>query len=223
MTVAWSFSSREMYNTCPKQYQEVRVLKNFVDDPNTEWRIWGNRVHKAMELALRDGTPLPEGMTMWQNIADQFRALKGTLYTEQQLAIDEAFQPCDWFSKTTWCRFIVDAMWIDGDVAKAIDWKTGKPKVGSDQLALMALGILHHHPQVQEVRTRFVWLKNGTTSKTETFKREQMPQLWQIFLTDIKRLESSLATNTWVPKTSGLCSQWCPVVTCQFNGKRRNW
>lgn len=221
--IAWSFSPLTQYRNCPKQYQEVRIFKNFADtDRESEGLIWGNRVHKAVQDALTVGTPLPTGMDMWTDIVEQFRKTKGTLYVEQQYAITEGFQPCDWFSKQTWCRAIVDALWIDGAVAKAVDWKTGKKKPGSDQLALMAGVIFCHYPQVEEVRTLYVWLKTGQVT-SETFYRKDIPTIWQLFLPDVKRLENAVATGTFPPRTSGLCSQWCPVVTCQFNGKRRNW
>lgn len=219
--IAWSFSSLEMYRNCPKQYQEVRELKNFVDDPNTEWRMWGNRVHEAMANALSKGAPLPQGMEVWQPIADKFKSVRGTLQVENQLAINEAFQPCTWFDKKTWARSVLDAIWIDGELAKVVDWKTGKQK-SSDQLALFALITFCHFPQVQRVNTAFVWLKTGAMTP-EKFTRADVPRLWQLFLPDVKRIEASKLNNVWTPRTSGLCNAHCPVVTCQFNGKRRKW
>jgi len=224
--IAWSFSLLTQYRQCPKQYQEVRIFKNY-PDLNTKERDWGNDVHKAIQNALTLNTPLPAGMDVWTGIVEQFRQTKGKLYVEQQYAITEGFQPCDWFDprgkpKQVWCRSIVDALWIDGKVAKAVDWKTGKQKPGSDQLALMAGVIFCHYPEVEEVRTMFVWLKNGGVTR-DTFRRSDIPRIWQMFLTDVKRLENAHETGTFPAKTSGLCSQWCPVVTCQFNGKRRQW
>lgn len=222
MTIAWSFSSLSDYRTCPRQYHEVRVLKHFKQEDTTH-NIWGNRVHEAIAEALGNGSRLPADMDVWNPLIDGFRRLRGTLSVENQLALTEGFQPCAWFAPNTWVRGIIDALWIRSDgVAQAVDWKTGKRKVNSDQLALFALLTFHHHPHVQEVRTMYVWLKTGQSDPV-TYKREQIPELWQLFLTDVKRLESCMQTGTWVPKTSGLCSEWCPVVTCQFNGKRRNW
>lgn len=218
---AWSFSSVEQYRNCPKQYQEVRILKNW-KEAETEERRWGNRVHEALRAALEHGTPLPAGMEVWQKIADQFRAVKGELHAETQFALDENWKPVTWFSKQAWLRAIIDAAWLDGRVAKAIDWKTGKPKHGSDQLALFALVLFAVYPQVDEVRTKYVWLKNGTATG-ETFRREDIPRIWNLYATDIMRLENAHGSGVFPPKTSGLCSQWCPVVTCQYNGKRRNW
>ena len=221
---AWSFSSLEQFRNCPKQYQEVRVLKNFKEDDTVEWRVWGNRVHEALALALKNNTKLPPDMDVWSSLIDKFRKLKGRLLTEQQMALTEGFQPCEWYGGSrVWVRGIIDALWLREDgVAQAVDWKTGKRKLNSDQLALFALLVFHHYPQVHECRTMFVWLKTGQGDAV-TYKRSQIAELWQLFMTDVQRLESCMGSNTWVPRTSGLCSEWCPVVTCQYNGKRRNW
>jgi len=217
---SWSFSSVEQYRNCPKQYQEIRVLKNW-KEPETEERLWGNRVHDALKECLQHGTPLPAGMEVWQNIADQFRGVKGVLMAEQQIALDENWQQCRWFDKRAWLRVILDAAWVHGTVGKVIDWKTGKPKYGSDQLALFALVMFAIYPQLTEVRTAYVWLKTGQLGKTEVYKREDIPKLWEMYSTDLQRIENSHANGVFPPRTSCLCHKHCPVVTCTFNGRRR--
>lgn len=182
-------------------------------------------MHDALKACLQHGTPLPAGMEVWQNIANQFRAVKGTLLTEQELALDENWKPCSWFKERggpdPWIRVILDAAWVDGTVGKCIDWKTGKPKRGSDQLALFALVMFAYYPQLTEVRTGYVWLKNGTVT-WEKFKREEIPKLWALYSTDIQRLENAHQNGVFPPRTSGLCRAWCPVLTCQFNGKSQH-
>lgn len=224
MSFAWSFSSLTQFRNCPKQYQEIRVLRNFKEEKDAT-SIWGDRVHKAFATSLTTGVPLPAEMDVWQSIVNQFSKIKGRGLFENELALTRAFTPCEWFGPDVWVRGIIDALWIDGPVAKAVDWKTGRRKPNSDQLALFALLVFHTFPEVQEVRTMFVWLKTGQKDD-ETFKREDIATIWQPLLIDVKRLENAHTTGTWIPKTSGLCSQWCSVLTCQFNGKRRqgsNW
>lgn len=219
--ISWSFSSRQDFKTCARQYHELRVLKNYPKQDNIH-NIWGDRVHKAFEGALRDGKAMPEEMALWQGVVEQFRKMKGTLLVEQQLTINKDFQPTEWFAPDAWCRGVIDAMWIDGDLVRAVDWKTGKRKPNSDQLALFALLIFHHYPEVERVKTMFVWLK--TFEKDfELFTRDQMPTLWQRFLPDVQRIEKAFATDVWLPTSSGLCYEYCPVKTCEFQGKRRGW
>jgi hypothetical protein len=214
--IRWSHTSLEHSKQCLRSYHEIRVLKNFKSEEN-EQLIWGNRCHKAFELALRDSIPLPEGMTLWQSVIEQFRGLKGSMLVEQEMAITEGFQPCDYWAKETWCWGKVDALWLNGSVAKAVDWKFGKRKPDSDQLALMALLVFHHYPEVQEVRTLFMWMKTLQKDR-EDFKRQDIPALWQRFIPDYHRLVLALKNDEWPPRTSGLCRKHCPVVTCSYNG-----
>ena len=58
--------------------------------------------------------------------------------SEQMLAIDKDFSPCEWFAKNAWYRAKVDASWRLRDRAGIIDWKTGKIVEDSVQLMLSA-------------------------------------------------------------------------------------
>lgn len=216
--ISWSFTSLEHSEQCLRSYHEIRVLKNFKQKEGEDL-LWGNRVHAAFAEALVKSTALPLGMELWEPLVAQFRGLKGTLFVEQQMALTAGFQPCEWFDKATWVRAIIDALWLDGPVAKAVDWKTGKRKPKSEQLALSALQIFHHHPEVQEVRTMFVWLKTMETDQ-EKYTRAQIPELWQLFATALQHLKYAFDHDEWPATTSGLCAQYCPVLTCNFNGKR---
>ena len=44
----WSYSSLKQYQNCPKQYQEIRVLKNYIVKEN-EAMMYGKEVHTALE------------------------------------------------------------------------------------------------------------------------------------------------------------------------------
>jgi hypothetical protein len=161
-------------------------------------------------------------MELWEGVVAQFRKIRGTLSVEQQLTLNAQFEPTEWFAKDAWCRAVIDAMWIEDSTVRAVDWKTGKRKPNSDQLALSALLLFHHYPQVQKVKTMFVWLKTFEKD-SETYTRDEMPKLWQRFLPDVQRIEKAFADDVWLPTSSGLCYQHCPVSTCEFQGKRRSW
>ena len=46
--IKWSYSGIKDYANCPKQYQEVKVLKRFTKFPTKEMR-YGTEVHSALE------------------------------------------------------------------------------------------------------------------------------------------------------------------------------
>lgn len=212
---AWTYSQLDSFETCPKKFYHLKVAKDFIDPPH-ESSIWGTRVHEAFEHFILDGTPLPEGMEQWQSFADKLAALKGEKLCEKQLAIDKNFQPADW--KQAWSRGIADLIVINGKKALVADYKTGKRKP-TEQLELYAAYVFHHYPEVEEVTTMLIWLKDRKIDRDE-FKRHEVPDIWQKLLPRTQRLDRAYANDEWPARSSGLCKAWCPVITCKFNGKR---
>lgn len=215
---AWSYSSLTAYETCPKRYQLTRVLKQ-VTEPQTEATRWGNQVHKALELRVKDKVPLPPGMSSYEPLCAKLDVAPGQVFTEAKMAMNAQFQPVKWMAKDCWVRSILDVQIDAGENAAVLDWKTGKAKPESSQLKLSAAFVFHTRPYVQKVSTSFVWLKENTTTK-ETFTRDQLPDIWQEFLPRVRRLEIAFQDDKWEAKPSGLCKSWCPVgkALCEHCG-----
>lgn len=206
---AWTFSQLEKFETCPKQFYHVRVARDVIEPP-TEATIWGERVHTALEYRIKDGTPLPEGMTQWEPLAKKLAALPGEKHTEFKMSLDRNFQPTDW--KNSWTRGIVDLTVIHKDKAFLVDYKTGKRKL-TDQLKLYAAYTFSYYPQIRQVTTGFAWLKDKKLDK-ETVTRDEVAIIWQPFLAKVRKLESAYERDSWPPRPSGLCRGWCPVKAC---------
>jgi hypothetical protein len=208
---AWTYSQLDKFETCPRQFYHVRVKKDFPEPP-TEATIWGERVHKAMELRVKEGTPLPEGMTQWEGIANKFAGLAGEKYCELQMAVDRNFQPADW--NNAWSRGIADLVIINKDKAAIFDHKTGRRKP-TEQLMLYAGYTFAMFPDVDYVTTGFVWLKDKKIDKQE-FTREQVSEIWLEFLPRVRKLEMAYEKDNWPCRPSGLCHGWCPAKSCEF-------
>lgn len=213
---AWTYSMLESFETCPKKFFHLRVARD-VKEPQGEHAVWGERVHTAFENKFTADTPLPEGMTQWQGIADKFAALPGEKLVEYKLSLTQDFEPTEW--KTAWARGIADLVVVSGKTALVADWKTGKKKP-TEQLALYAALAGAHFPQVTTFKTAFVWLKTKEITKSQ-YARDELPYIWQSFLPRVKKLQVAYDTNTWPARPSGLCRQWCHVLSCQYNGKRK--
>lgn len=211
---AWSYTSLTAFETCPRRYYLTRVSKEIVE-PQTEAMTWGNQVHKALEDAVKDKTPLPDSMKEWQGIADRIVGAPGKKHAEQKMAITKHFAPVKWFDKQVWCRGIVDAIVETEDHAKVIDYKTGKRKPDSQQLKLFSLLVFHTRPWINKVTTAFLWLKDNKID-SDTFERDQVGMMWQEFLPRIQRVEEAYKSGTFPPKPSGLCRGWCPCKGCEF-------
>jgi predicted RecB family nuclease len=208
---AWTYSQLDKFETCPRQFYHVRVKKDFPEPP-TEATIWGERVHKALELRVKEGTPLPEGMTQWEGIANKFAGLAGEKYCELQMAVDRNFQPADW--NNAWSRGIADLLIVNGDKAAVFDHKTGRRKP-TEQLMLYAGYTFAMFPDVEYVTTGFVWLKDKKIDKQE-FTREQVSEIWLEFLPRVRKLEMAYEKDNWPCRPSGLCHGWCPAKSCEF-------
>ena len=221
---AWTYSQLDTFETCPRKFYHLKVVRD-VSDPPTVHTDWGQKVHTAFEVFIENGTPLPEGMTQWQTLADKLAKLPGEKLVEEKYALDKNFQPSDW--KGAWTRGIADLVVINGDKAAVMDYKTGKRKP-TEQLDLYVNYVFAHHPQVKYVSTGFIWLKerridwNVTKADKKPYSRDEAPMIWQQFLPRIAKLESAYERDKWPAKTSGLCKAWCPVLSCEFNGRKNN-
>lgn len=217
--LAHSYTALKMYENCPKRYYHQRITKEVKDSVGAA-TIYGERVHKQLEDALKGAAPLPAETVALQPLCDVLatHVAKGgaTLTIEQEYTLNSDLQPTGWFDADAWLRFKLDVLIIRPD-AKAIvvDWKTGKRRPDFDQLEMFALATFAFNPEVTAVTSMFVWTKENATDR-ETYKREHADGMWTKLLTRIHRVEKSLETGNWPAKPSGLC-KFCPCKGfCEF-------
>ena len=214
---AWSYSKLKNFESCPKRHYHVDIIKD-VKEEESEQLLWGNQVHKALAKRVSLGQSLPPGMEKWNKWCERILTSPGNILVEQQLAITKEFAACEWFGREAWYRGIADVLKINGPVALAIDWKTGKILEDAVQLALMAACIFAHHPEVQKIRTEFVWLKEDVSTR-EDFERAAMATMWRNLWQRIEQLEHAHNTTSYPAKPGYLCRRWCPVASCPHHGK----
>ena len=146
----------------------------------------------------------------------EFAALPGQKLPEYKFALSRDFQPADW--KQSWSRGIADLVVVHKDKALVADYKTGKRKP-TEQLDLYAAYTFAHFPEVQEVTTMFIWLKDRKIDRNP-IQRTELPMIWQGLLPRAAKLESAYERDSWPPRPSGLCNGWCGVKTCKYNKDR---
>lgn len=221
----WSFSVLDKFVTCPKKFYEMDVSKR-ISEPEGDGASYGNFVHDHSEAYLKahgkyafpPNPPNINGhppMERYRAYFDAILRLPGTMYIEQKMALDIQLRPVTYFDPRVWVRGKADVITIDGTVARGLDHKTGKRKVGSRQMVLMALLIFHHHPEVQTVKTAFFWAKTNEIDKGE-YQRADMVAMWNMFVTDLHQYREAFQKNVWQPRQNGLCHGWCPVTDCEF-------
>lgn len=222
MTKPFSFSWSKLknYETCPLRHYEVDIAKLFKED-ESEALTWGNEVHKAAELYLKNGKALPAGMPVLQSWLERLDAANyDQKLVEQNLAITKKFEPCGYWDTKAWFRSKVDFLGIKKPVALAIDWKTGKILEETQQLALMAACCFAHFPDIQKIRTEFAWLKEGPgVSTRQDFSRDRMISMWASIWPRVAALENAYNTKDYPAKPGNLCAKWCVVTSCKHNGR----
>lgn len=218
MPLAHSYSSIKQFENCPRQYNEVRILKNFKQQ-ETEATLYGTAVHKAFEDFIKDGTPLPAHFAQFQRYVEPLAAIKGDIRCEEKMGIRADFSPCGFFDKDVWFRGIPDFMAINPErrVARVADYKTGKSSRYADkaQLELMAAMIMAHFPEIDTVKGVLLFVVAGDIIRAE-FTRDHLPDILSRWAGRASAIENALTLNVWNPRSGPLC-KFCPVTTCDHH------
>lgn len=216
MQLSHSFSSLKLYENCPLRYYNQRVIKSVVDKGG-EASQYGERIHKFLEDRLKAGAPLPPEAEPIEGAVQAITRLvgNGEIHIEKELTLNQNLEPTGWWDKDAWVRSKLDVLILRSDEAFNIDWKTGKRRPDFTQLELFALQIFAHYPHIEKVTGSFVWIKDVALDK-ETYYKSDTPRLWEMFLSRVQRIETSLAHDNWPARPSGLCN-YCPCKpTCDY-------
>lgn len=210
-----SFSRLNTFEQCPAKFDYLYVTKS-VRDQASEASDYGNRVHEVLEQYGKGeldqaslGLEGKQTIKRWGSLVDTINAKSGEKLYEYQMAVDKDLQPCDWFSSDTYIRAIADVLVVDGKRAYCLDYKTGKVKENSTQLQLFASMVFWHYPEVEEVRTSFIWLKFDQVTNA-TYQRKYMTALWDGLKPRFDAVQETIDLGVFDTKPSGLCP-WCPA------------
>lgn len=216
---AWSYSRLNNFETCPKKYWHLSVAKD-IREPEGEALRYGKLVHKAFEDCVGKGKPMPLNLRHMEKYAKKIASAKGTKLTEQQLAIDNMFQPSDWFSKDTWCRAIIDLAIVNGTHAVVIDYKTGRISKDFTQLRLAGAMLMLHEPEIETVDLCYLWTKDKKlTRDSDTLTRAAIKDVMMELMPRIKKYEHAHRTETFPARPGFLCKKFCPVEACPYHGE----
>ena len=217
--VAWSYSRLNNYETCPKKFFHSSVRKDVVEAESEAMR-YGKLVHKALELRVGKKKPMPLNLRYLEKYAAQLANASGEKLTEMQLAIDNSFEPCSWFSKETWCRAILDLAIVKGSHAIVFDYKTGKISDDFTQLRLAGVLLMLHMPEIQTVDLSYLWTKDKKiTSYERTLTREDIKTVVLEFMPRLKKYEKAHRTDSFPARPGYLCKRYCAVVACPYHGE----
>lgn len=215
---AWSFSSLNDYQNCPRSYQLKRVLK-VVPNVETEAMRHGTIQHEHLEFRVAKGTTLPPELQWMEPHIKTMEESGAKMVAEQAVGLTKGLTPTGFFAKDVWCRGKLDLTLQYEDSSTVLDWKTGKRKFDSDQLMLFAGFEMAARPEIDKVKTGYVWLKEKKID-SETFTRKDLPTIWGHFMPKVERVERSYEKDEWPAKPSGLCG-WCNATKAQCKNSKK--
>jgi hypothetical protein len=226
---AWSYSKLKNFDSCPRRYYEVDVIKAW-PQPKTPDLERGDALHAAMAKRVKLGTALPmefSYMEPWAEKLTKVISPAQAIAVELKLAATKDMKPTSYFAKNVWLRGVIDYIQLsplhsNGDykqLASIIDYKTGKPREDETQLALNACLVFAHYPDVVGASTSFLWTEYNDTMHV-TFKRKDAKDIWENVKPRVAKLEQATIEGEFPPTKNYLCREYCPVLSCEFNGKR---
>lgn len=203
-----SYSRVNTFQTCPLQFEYLYVNRS-VQVVESEQMLYGTRVHEQLEKygKTRDENQLTTESRKWKGLVDSILRQKGDIHWEYQMSITQDLEPCGWFDEEVWLRGIADVLVINGDTAYVLDWKTGKVRDNPQQLQLFACMVMLLFPEVQTVRTAFVWLVHDVITDV-IYKRSMFDVMWKNLMTQFDQVEEAVRLGVFEPKPSRLCN-WC--------------
>lgn len=223
---SWSYTALSSFEKCPASYAAERFYCT-VPFQETEAIRWGNRVHSAGEVFVRDGVVTdPEAFKEVEKYARLFRNLKDNgadVQPELEITLTQDMQPTGWFSKDAWFRIKLDVPVIQGVKANVFDYKTGgKIRDDQDQLKLCSASLGLIRPELETFTPKLIWTKHQTVTgcSPEVIPKSQLPAIWEDFLARVDRMQKAWQSETFPARSGPLCP-WCSQYqTCAYARRR---
>ena len=220
--VPWSYSKLKAFETCPKQFYHMKILKQY-PQVETEAMRYGTDVHLACEEHIRDGKPIPKKYSYVQPMLNALKRKQGEKLCEYELGLTEDLQPCGFKTRGVWFRGIADLIILDKDnkLAWVVDYKTGKSARYADkgQLELMALAVFIHFPEIEEVRGGLLFVVCKQLITETYLVHRQHRQLIDKYTNKFRQMLIASDKDVWNANPSGLCHRHCEVLECVHNGR----
>lgn len=200
----FSYSAIKTYNTCPRQYEALHLLKTHKRESSPALEK-GIEFHKKLEDAIRDGKGLPQKLKSWEVLASKLH--QGGAVPERKMAVDRNLQPCDFFDDHAWIRGVIDVDFEVGNTCLQIDWKTGKVRPDALQADFYALLKWAQNPNLT-IDFKFAFLEHNVVHPVHptTKAKDEVPAM-------VSRIEMA---EEFPPTPSFLC-RYCPVYECEHN------
>lgn len=214
--IIYSFSSISKFLGCPYQWKCSYILKNIPYKPHAA-TVWGSDVHDALDKRLKTKKPLVPKMAEFEKYANAVEQIKGELHSEYEMAVDENWKRVGWWDKSAVQRGKTDVSVINNDKCSIVDWKTGKYRP-SNELEYFSMLTFKIHPEVEKIKTTFLWFQGDGEPTVDYYKRSELDGLVNKYADIIGKIEDAMVYDKFPPKKSGLCQNFCGSPSCKHSG-----
>jgi hypothetical protein len=223
-----SHSSLSVFETCPRQY-EAKYITREVKFVQGEAAAWGDKVHLALEgfLLSQGQQQLPPEMVQYQPLGgwvlQRAQANGGIIHVERKAGVKKDRSPSTYGAKGNWLQGKIDVTIVYPHIATAevFDWKTNeKIKNDATQLKMYNGFTLTDFPDVETVRSGYVWLKHNQIAPPLATGRDGLDDIWAVFQSKYDRLRDAYRRGVFPERPNGLCRKHCDVLSCPHNGRR---
>lgn len=210
--IAHSVSRIKTWEQCPWKYHENNISKNakFTETPATKR---GNEIHDSIENYLKGSKKLLAEVKHIQKRLDKLMMRPGTLIPEGSTTILQDETLTTWFDRNAWFRFKIDAVYISesGRSAMILDWKTGSSKYPDNfQLESYAVAISLRYPDIEVVKSQYVWLDEGGSTAPLVMERDEVARAKDRLFEKAFEVESGIKRGEFDCKENKFCN-WCNV------------
>lgn len=215
---AWSWSALSSAETCGRRYHAVRVGKVVAEEP-AQALIDGAAVHAALARAIRREAAVPYNLAWLEPFVTKLSGMPN-IKTEYPLAFTPDLTMTGRWAKDCWLSMHLD-VFVHGDHALIVDWKTGRVKDNLDQLRLYASVLLLNEAPVSKVTATFVWLDAREMTSITMRQREAVDFMIDVRTRRLPVLREVERAKSWEdlpPVRSWMC-RFCPLRACELNAR----
>ena len=187
--IALSWSRISSYRQCPMQFEAKYISKTYPDEGDNPAFEKGTRIHKQLEDYINwkrrkgEGIDPPklgvEASNAKKLIDNYFNAYSpSAINAEKQIAINMAWEECDWFDTPDVVKFrgIMDMIVFESPTKMSIiDFKSGKVRPYDEdfgQLHLSATIMFELFPKIETITCAYLFVEHKQTIK-EVFERSE--------------------------------------------------
>ena len=203
----YSFSKINTYEQCALKFKFLYIDKLGTYVPNLAMER-GSYIHTLLEndtkskpTSFKFKIATPEQQSECIDIFIKFKQSElGQRYLEVPAQaevefgmkfVDGVLTPCSYYDKEALFRGKIDHSILEGETIHLIDWKTGKVSgfPAPLQLVMYAVWAFAMYPNVNFIRTAFVYVEHENQEKVYEFRREHLDALKKKVIEKIVNME----------------------------------